>query len=181
MSQLPWENSTGTGGKLSPVAGADAGSKGQAGKLKGALEVAATDFDSGERIGGVFIGLSGPTSKPRTTSKAKSTVLFSGLDPGAYTLKGECSDYQACTVSVTVTGGSTAQAELPMKRTSTFFEVLVQDESGKNMKGVECQIKTSDGRPYNVVTKEDGTARIEGIPPGCCQVSFPKISASRWD
>jgi hypothetical protein len=37
-----------------------------------------------------------------------------------------------------------------------------------------------DGSTRAGVTGEDGVARLEGIPPGTCRVSFPDLDRDAW-
>lgn len=87
-------------------------------------------------------------------------------------------------------GRSTSDSQLPFtpsqQRTSThWIQVRVIDErSGRPVNGVRLRINTPNGSGQYGVTSGRGTIRIDGLPPGICDVtceigSHPKLALTR--
>jgi type VI secretion system secreted protein VgrG len=66
------------------------------------------------------------------------------------------------------------------KKTS-WVEVEMVDEDGEPVAGEKYEITLPDGRVAKGTTNEKGLARIEGIDPGSCKVSFPNLDKSAWE
>jgi hypothetical protein len=43
------------------------------------------------------------------------------------------------------------------------------------------EVKLSDGAVASGTLDEKGLARIEGIPPGNCEVTFPDLDGEAWE
>lgn len=48
------------------------------------------------------------------------------------------------------------------------------------MAGEAYQVTLPDGSTQEGNVGDDGVARIEGIDPGSCKISFPKIDKDYW-
>lgn len=56
-----------------------------------------------------------------------------------------------------------------------WVEIELVDEDGEAVAGVGYSIVTPDNQVYTGVTDEAGMARIDNIPSGQCQISFPSL------
>jgi hypothetical protein len=64
--------------------------------------------------------------------------------------------------------------------TKTWIEIRLVDDAGNPVSGMKYQIKLPDSSIREGILGEDGTARVNGILPGQCSVSFPEIDADEW-
>jgi type VI secretion system secreted protein VgrG len=56
------------------------------------------------------------------------------------------------------------------------------DEANEPVTGMAYRVTLSDGETVAEGTlDEKGTARIEGIEPGNCKVTFPDLDKSAWE
>lgn len=65
---------------------------------------------------------------------------------------------------------------------TTWVELALHDEDGVGVAGQAYVLLTPDGRRHEGVLDENGRARLEDVPPGKCQVTFPgrrSVRASR--
>jgi phage protein D len=61
-----------------------------------------------------------------------------------------------------------------------WIEIELKDESGRPLPGTYYQVKTPDGRILDGNLDGQGKARVEGVKPGQCKVSFPEIHETEW-
>ncbi len=54
------------------------------------------------------------------------------------------------------------------------------DDEGTPMKGERYLVELPDGRSIDGSLDDSGKARIEGIEPGSCKVTFPSLAAEEW-
>lgn len=54
------------------------------------------------------------------------------------------------------------------------------DETGAGVADAEWLVIAPDGTEHRGMTDANGQARVNGIPPGTCKISFPKIDADAW-
>ena len=73
---------------------------------------------------------------------------------------------------------SPAQAEEEGK--TSWIEIELVDEENKPVSGERYKITLPDSSIAEGTLDEKGFARIEGIPPGTCQVSFPNQDKEAW-
>jgi len=72
-----------------------------------------------------------------------------------------------------------AGTQCPVKKTD-WIEIVLEDQNGVRIPNQEYLITAPDGAEYSGVLDGDGYARVDGIAPGTCQVSFPRIDQSEW-
>lgn len=74
-----------------------------------------------------------------------------------------------------------AQGEAGDKlRLRTWIEVQLVGEDGKPIPGETCAVMLPGGRIITRTLDENGVLRIEGIPPGTCRISFPRLDKDLW-
>lgn len=56
-----------------------------------------------------------------------------------------------------------------------WIEIVLQDDLGKRIPNEQYVIFAPDGRKIQGSLDADGFARVEGLTPGQCQVSFPNL------
>lgn len=65
-------------------------------------------------------------------------------------------------------------------RLRTWIEVQLIDEADQPVAGEKYAITLPGGRVIEGRLNDAGLVRLEGIPPGICQVSFPKLDQDAW-
>jgi len=61
-----------------------------------------------------------------------------------------------------------------------WIEIQLVGEDDAPLPGERWVVALPDGSTRKGVTGEDGVARLEGIPPGTCRVSFPDLDRDAW-
>jgi type VI secretion system secreted protein VgrG len=67
------------------------------------------------------------------------------------------------------------------KKKTSWVEIELVDEEGNPVTGEKYEITLPDGRVAKGTTNEKGLARIEGIDPGSCKVTFPDLDKDAWE
>jgi hypothetical protein len=64
----------------------------------------------------------------------------------------------------------------------TWIEIELVDEEGNPVPGERYKITLPDGKTVSEGTLDaNGRARVEGIDPGTCQISFPDLDKDAWE
>jgi hypothetical protein len=63
---------------------------------------------------------------------------------------------------------------------TAWIEVRLQDTEKKPIAGEPYRIRLPDYSIREGALDEEGKVRFDGIPPGQCQVSFPRIHGKEW-
>ena len=63
---------------------------------------------------------------------------------------------------------------------AAWIEIVLVDDRGKAVPGVEYRIECDGGRARSGTTGRDGRAREDGLPGGSCKVSFPRLHGTDW-
>lgn len=67
------------------------------------------------------------------------------------------------------------------KKKLSWIEIEMVDEEDQPVPGMPYQITLPDGATVAEGTlDEKGSARVEGIEPGNCQISFPTLDQDAW-
>jgi hypothetical protein len=66
------------------------------------------------------------------------------------------------------------------KREPTWIEISLVDEAGDAVAEEAVLIVDPSGARQTLTTDEHGVARLGGIEPGICDVSFPRIDGREW-
>lgn len=85
----------------------------------------------------------------------------------------------------TTSAGSTAPAEEPAEapveeEPRAWIEVELQDHEGKPVPGETCRITLTNGKVVERATDKYGVVRVDGIDPGKCEVTFPRLKDGTW-
>jgi hypothetical protein len=65
----------------------------------------------------------------------------------------------------------------PAKKKS-WIEIKLVDQAGDPVPGEPFTCKTSDGKTVSGTTDDKGFARVNGIEPGNCDITFPNLDKS---
>ena len=63
----------------------------------------------------------------------------------------------------------------------SWIEIEFLDEAGTPVPGERYKIKLPNGKFVRGTLDENGFARVEGIPPGSCEVTFTRYDESAWE
>jgi hypothetical protein len=63
----------------------------------------------------------------------------------------------------------------------TWIEIILEDDEGNRVPDTEYLVTASDDSEHSGVLDEEGFARVDGIQPGACRVSFPLLEDDDWD
>lgn len=68
----------------------------------------------------------------------------------------------------------------PASGAAHWVEIELLDQAGKPVPGEQYQIELPDGSTVEGNLDAKGQARVEGIDPGNCKISFPNIDKKSW-
>lgn len=63
----------------------------------------------------------------------------------------------------------------------SWIELEMVDEQDEPVSGVKYQVKLPDGSEATGTLDNEGFARIDGIEPGQCEVTFPELDKDAWE
>jgi hypothetical protein len=63
----------------------------------------------------------------------------------------------------------------------TWIEIELVDEEDNPVPSERYEIEVSDGRVVRGTLDQDGFARVEGIEPGTCKITFPELDKEAWE
>jgi hypothetical protein len=68
------------------------------------------------------------------------------------------------------------------EKKTTWIEIELIDEDDNPVPGEQYAITLPDGETVASGTLDDkGLARVEGIEPGTCKISFPRLDKNAWE
>lgn len=107
----------------------------------------------------------------RATRRIAARVEVGGVGGGG----AEVAAFDAATGDAVPTrGGSKAPAS------TTWVTLELVDEAGDPVAGEAYQIRTPTNKTLTGRLGEDGRARVEGVEPGTCSVTFPNLDGADW-
>jgi hypothetical protein len=63
---------------------------------------------------------------------------------------------------------------------TAWTEIELVDEDGLPVPGEPFVLTPAGGAPVQGTLDANGRARVDGLPQGSCQVSFPRLDAAAW-
>jgi hypothetical protein len=79
-----------------------------------------------------------------------------------------------------VQAASAEQREAGETQQLTWISIDLKDTQGRPIPHEPYRIKLSDGTYREGSLDDQGFARIEGIPPGECQITYPRLHRAEW-
>lgn len=74
-----------------------------------------------------------------------------------------------------------APTEEEAEKKTSWIEIELVDEEDQPVPGEKYEITLPDERVAKGTTDQNGLARIEGIDPGTCKITFPKLDKDAWE
>jgi uncharacterized protein involved in type VI secretion and phage assembly len=120
------------------------------------------------------VGAAGSTSGAGGGGAAGGSAAHSLVGPGADAGAAAASTghHHAAAVAAAAVGTK--------KKKKTWVEIKLVDGDGKPVAGEPYRIELPDGEVRNGTLNSQGLARIEGIDPGACKITFPKRDKRDW-
>jgi len=123
---------------------------------------------------------SGKKIKAVTPGEPQEVFVADEADPGKVEkLKAEQSEKKQ---------GKYGETKLPAHKPAeddpekvSWIEIEMVDEEDEPVAGVAYSIKLPDGTETTGTLDSEGFARVDGIEPGQCEVTFPKLDKSAWE
>jgi len=76
--------------------------------------------------------------------------------------------------------GSKSKKASPDPKKKTFIEIEMVDEEGNPVADESYEVTLADGSVTDGSLDDKGQARIEGLDPGNCQITFPDLDKDAW-
>ena len=74
------------------------------------------------------------------------------------------------------------QTPAEKKKKPSWIEIVMVDENGDPVPGMAYSITLPDGQTVAEGSLDDkGFARVDGIDPGTCQITFPDLDKAAWE
>jgi hypothetical protein len=78
-------------------------------------------------------------------------------------------------------GSAQTKPHKPGPEKTSWIEIEMLDEDDRPVPGEAYRIKLPDDTTTDGTLDEKGFARAEGIEPGTCQITFPKLDQEAWE
>ena len=79
-------------------------------------------------------------------------------------------------------GSEKVKTHKPDKKKKSWIEIVMVDEDKKPVPGQKYRITLPDGETVAEGTLDDkGFARVDGIDPGTCKITFPELDKEAWE
>lgn len=72
------------------------------------------------------------------------------------------------------------EREPPAEKETTWVEIELVDERGEPVAGEAYWVRTASGEAITGRLDPRGRARVNGVEPGTCQVTFPNLNSTDW-
>lgn len=70
---------------------------------------------------------------------------------------------------------------IPDPKKTSWIEIELVDEAGEPVPGEWFEVVCPDGSVACGTTDEKGWAKVTGIDPGSCDITFPKLDQEAWE
>ncbi|OGP97595.1 MAG: hypothetical protein A2Z51_04840 [Deltaproteobacteria bacterium RBG_19FT_COMBO_52_11] len=67
------------------------------------------------------------------------------------------------------------------RKKKSWIEIELVDEEGASVPGERYKVTLPDGKVVEGTLDHKGFKRIEGIEPGSCKVTFPRLDKEAWE
>ena len=123
-------------------------------------------------------GMTKINSGPGTAADAISAL---GLVPPAVPIAAVVAGDAVAGAMTQVTPHKPPQTPEEKARKTSWIEIELVDDDGQPVPGERYRIELSDGSTAEGTLDEKGQARVEGIEPGSCKVTFPDLDQDTWE
>lgn len=83
--------------------------------------------------------------------------------------------------STPVTPYKPPQTEEEKQKKPSWIEIELVDEGNKPVPGEAYRVTLPEGSVAEGTLDEKGFARVDGIEPGTCKITFPKLDKEAWE
>ncbi len=134
-----------------------------------------TDSDARQTLGDLQLACFGyETALEDDISLAEQMPdLIAALREGRLVIWG----YRRCAVAAPAVLPNQRPVVRPEPKVKTWIEIVLLDQDGRPVPREPYQLTLPDGATRSGNLDDNGFVRVEGIVPGSCDVSFPKIDA----
>lgn len=73
------------------------------------------------------------------------------------------------------------QSEEEKEKKTSWIEIELVDEEDNPVPGEKYKITLPDGSVAEGTLDEKGLARVDGIEPGTCKITFPELDKDAWE
>lgn len=80
----------------------------------------------------------------------------------------------------TIRGEHGRQAPADCAPETSWIELELVDDAGAPVVGARFEMRSEDGRVRRGITDSTGIARVSGLVPGTCSVTFPDLDGDAW-
>lgn len=126
---------------------------------------------------------SGKAGSAVAPAEPKKALEADNADPGEVDqIKAEQRQTQAGKYgSVPIKPHKPPQSQEDKEKKKSWIEIELLDKKGKPVPGEAYRVTLPDGTTTSTGTlDEKGFARIEGIDPGTCKITFPRLDKDAW-
>ncbi len=126
---------------------------------------------------------SGKAGKPVPPAEPQSALEADTADTGEVAkLKAEQSRTQTGKYgSPTVKPYKPPETQQEKEQKRSWIEIKLVDEEDQPVPGEPYQITLPDGSVIEGTLNEEGCARVDGLDPGSCSVTFPNLDRTAWE
>lgn len=129
--------------------------------------------------GAALTGVAGSLVPP---AAVKAAMIADNADPGSkeptYKNQMEAMTPTQATLAAAPTHDPSSEENKEKKH---WIEIELVDEDGNPVPGEEYAITLPDGSVSSGTLDERGFARVDGIDPGSCKVTFPNLDKDAWE
>lgn len=120
-----------------------------------------------------------PMASATAPVDAEDPAVADRTEPGADVTYTKTADDYEDLVIPTLPGSDIPPTEDDKKKTS-WIEIQLVDEVGEPVAGEPYEITLPDGKVRKGSTDANGKAKISGIDPGNCRITFPRLDEDAW-
>ncbi len=122
----------------------------------------------------------GQMSQIQAQQKQEQKGRYGTVVPVPFNSRAALADAAASSAPAPLSGPAT-DAPAAAATPKTWIEIKLVDKDGLPVPGEYYRIKLTDGSVAEGTLDADGHARVDGIDPGSCEVTFPHMDQTVWE